>query len=73
MSSSTTKKIWDNKSDPIKNNTAPLAPLQMPGNEHQMWPKEQGFWSEEQQRWSSQDKTGLIPRRNDNPITGILR
>lgn len=55
-------------------NTGPLAPLQMPGNEHQMWPKEQGVWSKEQQMWSSQDNSGLVPRRNDNnPMTGILR
>jgi hypothetical protein len=53
-------------------NTNPLAPLQMPGNEHQMWPKEQGVWSKEQQMWSTQDNSGLVPRRND-AMTGILR
>lgn len=53
-------------------NTGPLAPLQMPGSEHQMWSKEQGVWSKEQQMWSTQDNTGLVPRRND-AMTGILR
>jgi hypothetical protein len=69
LTSSSTKKLWDNKSD-IKN-TGPLAPLQMPGNE-QMWPKEQGVWSKEQQMWSTQDNSGLVARRNDT-MTGILR
>ena len=66
--------MWDNKSD-MKN---PLAPLQMPVGEHQIWPKEQsgggGVWSKEQQMWSTQDNSsGLVPRRNDNTMTGILR
>lgn len=54
-------------------NTGPLAPLQMPVSDHQMWPKEQGggVWSKEQQMWSTQDNSGLVPRRND--MTGILR
>lgn len=74
ITSSSTKKLWDNKSD-IKN-TGPLAPLQMPGsNEHQMWSKEhQGVWPKEQQMWSTQDNnSSMIPRRNDNTMTGILR
>lgn len=57
--------------------TTALAPLQMPGNEHQMWSKEPQtvgpIWSKEQQMWSAQDNSGLIPRRNDNVMTGILR
>jgi len=59
--------------------TNPLAPLQMPlqGNEHQMWPKSEhqtgAIWTKEQQMWSTQDNSGLIPRRNDNTMTGILR
>ena len=77
ITSSATKKLWDNKSD-IKT-TNPLAPLQMPlqGNEHQMWPKSEpqsgAIWTKEQQMWSTQDNSGLIPRRNDNTMTGILR
>lgn len=74
ITSSSTKKLWDNKSD-IKN-TGPLAPLQMPGsNEHQMWSKEhQGVWSKEQQMWSTQDSnSGMMPRRNDSTMPGILR
>lgn len=53
----------------------PLAPLQMPGTEHQMWPKDsQGVWAKEPQHmWSTQDNSGLIPRRSDNTLTGILR
>ncbi|XP_070493256.1 maternal protein pumilio-like isoform X2 [Chironomus tepperi] len=76
ITSSATKKLWDNKSD-IKT-TNPLAPLQMPlqGNEHQMWPKSEpqsgAIWTKEQQMWSTQDNSGLIPRRNDNTMTGIL-
>jgi hypothetical protein len=58
-------------------NTGPLAPLQMPGNnDHQMWSKEhQGVWSKEQQMWSTQDNnnSGMMQRRNDNAMTGILR
>lgn len=70
ITSSSTKKLWDNKSD-IKS-TGSLAPLQMPSsNEHQMWSKEhQGVWSKDQQMWSTQDNS---MRRNDNTMTGILR
>ena len=74
ITSSSTKKLWDNKSD-IKN-TGPLAPLQMPGNnEHQMWSKEhQGVWSKDQQMWSAQDNnSGMMHRRSDNTMPGILR
>ncbi|CRK98539.1 CLUMA_CG011890, isoform A [Clunio marinus] len=73
ITSSSTKKLWDNKSD-LKN-TGPLAPLQMPGsNEHQMWSKEhQGVWAKEQQMWSTQDSSsGMIPRRSETTMPGIL-
>jgi hypothetical protein len=51
--------------------------MTLQGNEHQMWPKSEpqsgAIWTKEQQMWSTQDNSGLIPRRNDNTMTGILR
>jgi hypothetical protein len=55
-------------------NTGPLAPLQMPGNnDHTMWSKDpQAVWAKEQQMWSD-NSSGIMPRRSDNVMTGILR
>lgn len=84
LASSSTKKLWENKSNNDIKNTGPLAPLQMPGssNDHQMWPKEHQVWSKEQQMWSTQD-SALVPRRtfsqapdngmNMSSSAGILR
>lgn len=60
-------------------NTGPLAPLTMPvNNDHPMWSSHkdsQGVWAKpEQQMWSAQDNTpGIMSRRNDNVMAGILR
>lgn len=73
ITSSSTKKLWDNKND-MKNSG--LAPLQMPGNnDHTMWSKDPqaAVWAKEQQMWSDNTSAGIMPRRSDNVMTGILR
>lgn len=60
-------------------NSGPLAPLTMPvNNDHPMWSTHkdpQGVWAKpEQPMWSTQDSnSGIMPRRSDNVMTGILR
>lgn len=60
----------------MKNN-GPLAPLTMSiNNDHPMWSKDpQGVWAKpEQHMWPSQDNNaGILPRRTDNVMAGILR